>query len=187
MPKLWNDTIEEHRRTVHAAILDAAARLVAQHGLASVTMTQVAQSAGIGRATLYKYFPDVEAVMIAWHERQVTRHLHHLTTVGLNADGPERRLHAVLHAYAAIQYEHRGHPLAALLHHGPHMVDARKHLCDFLADLLTEAAAAGRVRREVPPTELAAYCLHALDAATELSTKAAVERLVATTISGLRP
>ncbi|MGS2617120.1 TetR/AcrR family transcriptional regulator [Micromonospora sp. LZ34] len=187
MPKLWNDTIEEHRRTVHAAILDAAARLVAQHGLASVTMTQIAQAAGIGRATLYKYFPDVQAIMMAWHERQVTRHLHQLATVGLNADGPEQRLHAVLHAYAAIQYEHRDHPLSALLHHGSHVADARQHLRGFLADLLTEAAAAGHVRDDAPPTELAAYCLHALDAATELSTKAAVERLVATTTSGLRP
>lgn len=187
VPKLWNDTIEEHRRTVHAAILDAAARLVAEHGLASVTMTQIAQSAGIGRATLYKYFPDVEAVMTAWHERQVTRHLQHLAAIGVDAEGPEQRLQAVLHAYAGIQYEHRGHPLAAILHHRPHMVGVRQQLRGFLADLLTEAAAAGHVRQDVPATELAAYCLHALDAATELSSKAGVERLVATTISGLRP
>ena len=28
VPRLWNATIDEHRRTVHAAILDAAAALV---------------------------------------------------------------------------------------------------------------------------------------------------------------
>jgi hypothetical protein len=33
---------------------------------------------GIGRATLYKYFPDVEAVLVAWHERQVAQHLDQL-------------------------------------------------------------------------------------------------------------
>lgn len=187
MPKLWNDTIEEHRRTVHAAILDAAAQLVALHGLASVTMTRIAQSAGIGRATLYKYFPDVEAVLIAWHERHITRHLHRLTTVGVEAGDPGQRLHAALYTYASIQREHGRHPLAALLHRGPHVVEARQRLRAFLADLLTEAVAADRVRDDVPPAELAAYCLHALDAAAELSTEAAVGRLVTTTLAGLRP
>ena len=38
-------------------------------------MSQIAEQTGIGRATLYKYFPDVEAILLAWHERQVTGHL----------------------------------------------------------------------------------------------------------------
>ena len=75
MPKLWNETIEAHRRAVHDAALDTAAALVAERGLLSVTMSQIAEETGIGRATLYKYFPDVEAILIAWHERQIARHL----------------------------------------------------------------------------------------------------------------
>lgn len=51
MPKLWNQTIEAHRRDVHDAILDTAAALVAEHGLRSVTMSQIAEQTGIGRAT----------------------------------------------------------------------------------------------------------------------------------------
>ena len=53
MPKLWTETIEAHRREVRDAILDAAASLVGEHGLLSVTMSQVAELTGIGRATLY--------------------------------------------------------------------------------------------------------------------------------------
>ena len=75
MPKLWTDTVEEHRRAVRDAAMDATARLAAGRGLASVTMSRIAEEAGIGRATLYKYFPDVEAMLIAWHERQVGSHL----------------------------------------------------------------------------------------------------------------
>ena len=78
MPKLWTETIDAHRRAVRDAALDATAALVAEHGLTSVTMSQIATETGVGRATLYKYFPDVEAILLAWHERQITRHLQHL-------------------------------------------------------------------------------------------------------------
>ena len=81
MPKLWNETIEIHREAVRRAVLDAAARLVAGHGVSGVTMSAIAQSAGIGRATLYKYFPDVESILVAWHERQVESHLAELMNV----------------------------------------------------------------------------------------------------------
>ena len=50
MPRLWTETIEEHRRAVHDATLDTTAALVREHGLASVTMSQIAAAAGIGRA-----------------------------------------------------------------------------------------------------------------------------------------
>src|SRR5206468_1028464 len=81
VPKLWSETIEEHRQAVREATLDTTAALVAEHGLTSVTMSKIAEETGIGRATLYKYFPDVEAILIAWHERQITRHLEYLTEV----------------------------------------------------------------------------------------------------------
>src|SRR5687767_5873493 len=81
VPKLWNDTIEAHRREVRDAILETTAALVAKLGLASVTMSQIAEETGIGRATLYKYFSDVEAILVAWHERQITNHLQYLAEV----------------------------------------------------------------------------------------------------------
>jgi len=65
VPKLWTVTIEEHRRAVRDATLDTTAALVAERGLASVPMSQIAAETGIGRATLYKYFPDVEAILAA--------------------------------------------------------------------------------------------------------------------------
>ncbi|TIL19051.1 MAG: helix-turn-helix transcriptional regulator, partial [Mesorhizobium sp.] len=55
MPKLWNETIDAHRRAVRDATLDTTAALVAEHGLLSVTMSKIAEETGIGRATLYKY------------------------------------------------------------------------------------------------------------------------------------
>lgn len=187
MPRLWNDTIEAHRRTVRDATLDAAAALVAEHGPASVTMSRIAEQAGIGRATLYRYFPDVESVLVAWHERQVARHLSHLAAIRDRAGDARERLEAVLTAYGLIQYEHHDTPLAALLHQGEHVAAARRRLAGFIEDLVTEGAAAGDLRDDVPADELAAYCIHALTAAGDLSAEAAVHRLVAVILAGLRP
>jgi AcrR family transcriptional regulator len=186
MPKLWNKTIEAHRREVRDATLDTTAALVAEHGLRSVTMSQIAEETGIGRATLYKYFPDVEAILVAWHERQVSNHLEHLAQVGNQAGTAGQRLEAVLETYAFINYEHHGTELAALLHQFDHVARARHQLSDFIRDLLTEAAKAGDFRDDVPPDELASYCLHALESASSLPSRAAVRRLVAVILAGLR-
>ena len=190
MPKLWTDTIEAHRRTVHDAILDAAWQLVAQHGLLAVTMSQIAEKAGIGRATLYKYFPDVEAVLYAAHQRHVAGHLHHLTQLRDGGGDPVERLEAVLRAYAMIAYRRERHgteELGALLHRGDHVTQAQQQLSDLIERVLREVAAAGQLRDDVAPKELASYCLHALGAAGSLPSEAAVQRLVAVTLAGLQP
>lgn len=186
VPKLWNNTIETHRRAVHDATLDAAAALVAKHGLASVTMSQIARDTGIGRATLYKYFPDVESVLTAWHERQVTGHLELLAGVRDRPGKAGQRLKAVLETYALISHEHDGTELSAPLHRGKHVAGAQQHLREFIRELLVEGADRGELRNDVSPDELASFCLHALTAASSLPTKAAVRRLVMVTLAGLR-
>ncbi|MDQ2983840.1 MAG: TetR/AcrR family transcriptional regulator [Actinomycetota bacterium] len=186
MPKVWSETIAAHRREVHDAILDTTAALVGQHGLTSTTMSRIAEETGIGRATLYKHFSGVEAIVVAWHERQVTGHLAYLAEVGHQPGDPAERLEAVLEAYALIAYEHHGTELAAFIHRGVHVARAQLQLTDFIRELLTEAAAAGEVRNDVAPAELASYCLHALAAGGRLPSRAAVRRLVKVTLAGLR-
>jgi AcrR family transcriptional regulator len=187
VPSLWNETIEAHRREVRDAILDTTAALVSEHGPLSVTMSQIAEETGIGRATLYKYFSDVEAILLAWHERQVVGHLELLTQIRDRAGGAGERLAAVLEAYALISHEHHGTELAALLHRGEHVARAHHELRDFIRDLLTEGAETGDLRDDVAADELAGYCLHALTAASNLPSKTAVRRLVMVTLAGLRP
>ena len=187
VPKLWNETIEAHRHAVRDATLDTTAALVLEHGLRRVTMTQIAEATGIGRATLYKYFPDVEAILIVWHERQIAAHLELLAEVRDSADTAAQRLEAVLEAYALITHEHHGSELAALLHRGEHVAHARQHLRNFIRELLIEGVETGDVRNDVSADELAAYCLHALAAASQVPSKAAVRRLVLVTLAGVHP
>ena len=189
VPRLWTETIDEHRRAVRDAILETTVALVAEHGLRSVTMSQIAEQAGIGRATLYKYFPDVDAILVAWHQQQIAGHLEQLVAVRDQAGDAIERLEAVLEAYAASRAR-RGHhdsELAAFLHRDHQVAAAEHHVSEIVRDLLGDAAEAGYIRGDVAAEELAGYCLHALAAAGSAPSKAAVRRLVGVTMDGLRP
>jgi AcrR family transcriptional regulator len=197
VPKLWNATIDEHRRTVQAAILDTTAALIAEHGLAAVTMSQIAAGSGIGRATLYKYFPDVESIVVAWHERQVGEHLAELTRAAAGTQEAGERLRVVLSTLAKLSKgghqpgagsAGHGPDLAVPLHRADHVHRARHQLHALLTDVIRAAAEAGAARADIAARELAVFCLHALGAARELPAgRAASERLVELTLAALRP
>ena len=187
VPKLWNETIEAHRREVRDAILDTTAALVEARGPLSLTMSEIAEETGIGRATLYKYFADVEAVLAAWHERHVTAHLEELAAIRDRPGRAAERLEAVLAAYASIAQRRHGSDVAVVLHRAEHVARAEHQLHSLIRGLLIEGAASGELRDDVAADELATYCLHALAAAGSLPSNAAVRRLVTVTLAGLRP
>lgn len=189
MPKLWTRTIETHRREVGDAILDSAATLVAEHGLRGVTMSRIAEQAGVGRATLYKYYPDAESILVAWHERHVARHLARLEQLRQEASDPGTAVATVLDAYAVIVHDRArrsgGTDVAAVVHQGARVAPVEQRLRTFLSELLAEAARAGQVRADVPAGELAEYCLHALGAAAGAPDRAAVRHVVDCTLTGV--
>lgn len=190
VPKLWNQTIETHRAAVHAAILATTAALVTEHGLRSVTMSQIATATGIGRATLYKYFSDVEAILLAWHHEQITAHLGYLVEVRDRVSDPGERLGAVLEAYALLSqgsHAHHDTELAAFMHGGDQLAEPQQQLHRMIRDLVTAGASAGKLRDDVAADELASYCLHAVSAAGGMTSKVAVRRLVSVILAGLQP
>lgn len=184
MPKLWNETIDEHRRAVHEATLDAAATLVAEQGLHSITMVSIAEKTGISRATLYKYFPSVESILLAWHERHVQGHLEFLASVRDGSVGAQQRLAAVLKAYAFLSYSPHIGEIASFLHRGAHFAHAQEQVDALIRDLIVEGVAAGAVRSDLPPDELVGFCLHALTAAKP-PTNEVIHRLVRVILDGM--
>ena len=186
MPKVWGETIEAHRREVKDAVLDAAASLVAEVGLTELSMSAVAERSGIGRATLYRYFPTLDAILVAWHEREVGRHLAELERAASGNGAAVERLRAVLLAYAhRLGHGHHG-DMAAALHRTDHVAAGHARLEGFVSDLVARGAAEGALRRDVAPRELALFCIHALSAASSLRSRAAIERLLDVTLDGLR-
>ena len=179
--------METHRQEVREAILDATGSLVQSRGLLAVTMSDIAQATGIGRATLYKYFPDVEMILSAWHQRHVEAHLAELERIQERTADPVTRLQAVLRRYADICRKRRRHgddELTAVLHRSTQLRKLQRQLLDLISTLVADAAGAGAVRQDVPAEELASYCVHALAAAGNSSTTA-MDRLLDVVWTGI--
>ncbi|MEU1665527.1 helix-turn-helix domain-containing protein [Streptomyces sparsogenes] len=85
-----------------AAVLDAAARLFAEHGVEAVSMDQVAAAAGVGKGTLYRRFGDksgLAAALLDARERVLQEAiLHGPPPLGPGA-AAEERLTAFINAY----------------------------------------------------------------------------------------
>src|SRR5690625_5469876 len=88
----WQTHVDAHRARVRQDIINAALALVSQQGVVATTMSQLAQGAGISRATLYKYFADAPQVLMAWVLDEVDRAVDHLETELAQVDAPLDRL-----------------------------------------------------------------------------------------------
>jgi AcrR family transcriptional regulator len=151
-------------------------------------MSHVARAAGIGRATLYKYFSDVESILIAQHARHVESHLRDLDALRAGSGRVDSRLVAVMRGYASICFNRGRHStaeLTALVHGGPEMEGVERRLRTVFAQVIEEAAEEEFVRTDVSAAELAHYCLRALPAAGQAEDLDQVERLVRVVLDGL--
>ena len=73
-------------------ILDAAAELFVQRGVAAVGMAEVAEAAGCSRATLYRYFDSRDALRGAFIHRETTRVADEVARSIAEVDDPGLRL-----------------------------------------------------------------------------------------------
>jgi len=178
MPKLWNDTIDAHHEAVGDAIFAATASIISGEGFAALSMARIAQQAGIGRATLYKYFSDLDAVLAAWHERVVSQHLQMVESIAASHDDPSDALRHTLVAYGNMSRRTPDHSHAGVLHNLSHVTKSHDHLHAHVRKLMQEAVKSGSVRRDIPADELAGFALAAIDNARSAKSERGVERTV---------
>ncbi len=89
-------------------LLDAAGRAFERLGVSRATMVDVARQAGCSRATLYRYFPNREALHLAYVHRATLR-IASVLTPGPASDGPGAMVDLVMAGIAAV----RSDPLLA--------------------------------------------------------------------------
>jgi AcrR family transcriptional regulator len=92
-----------------AAILNAAARLFAEHGVDAVSMDQVATAAGVGKGTLFRRFGDkagMAAALLDARERVLQEGILHGPPPLGPGTSPAERLAAFADAYVGYVLEH---------------------------------------------------------------------------------
>lgn len=92
---------EAARSGASERILDAAAGLFAEQGVAAVGMDDIARAAGCSRATLYRYFANRELLRSAYVVREMSRALDHLASTEPPSGTAPERLVAVIESAVA--------------------------------------------------------------------------------------
>lgn len=95
MKKHWKSQSDEDRRR---RILAAAQEVFSQHGFRDAEVKQIAERAGVGKATIYKFFESKEALLLVVVEENLA-HLRDLTLsslVGSSGDPLDRLKNATL-------------------------------------------------------------------------------------------
>ena len=94
MPKISAATLHEHRSETIDRLLEAWGELIQSRGYDSVSLADVAAKAGLARTAIYNYFPDREALLFAWTDREVRRTLEGLQEQLDEMDSQSEKLRA---------------------------------------------------------------------------------------------
>jgi len=98
-----------------AEILDCAAELVAESGLAQLTMKRLAERVGFTEPAIYRHYPGKSALLAAMIERLGRRLLETIEAIaGDRALAPQERLLAMVRHHVALLRATRGLPILIL-------------------------------------------------------------------------
>lgn len=92
MPKVDGGSVQEHRRLARRRIFAAFAGLLRREGYDAVTLADVAAAAGMSRTTMYNYFPDKDALVVAFTDEEASRHVATLREALAEVENPVDQL-----------------------------------------------------------------------------------------------
>jgi AcrR family transcriptional regulator len=153
-------------------------------GSDAVSLEEIARRAGLGRATVYRHFPDRQALGAA----VVAEQLAVLRRVVAAAEREQHSFRDLLHLVLRTQVASR--PLVHLLRELPERVQRQQAnaVIAILTPPLRRGQAQGRIRADVQPADLTlvfAMLEAALAVLPAASEAAAAQRLIAVVLDGL--
>jgi AcrR family transcriptional regulator len=183
-PRLRRDA-ERNRERIVAAAADA----FAEGGLA-VTMDEIARRAGVGVGTVYRRFPDKELLIEALFEQRIDE-LVKLAEAARDEPDPFAGLARFFETFLAVQAADRGLKQVVLgtRRGAGRVARARDRIGPVVDELVARAHAAGALRADVAPSDLALiqFMLAALVDYTHEVEPQAWRRMLALVLDGLRP
>lgn len=92
MPKIAGANIADHVAAQEEAIFVAATRLFAEHGVNQVGIATIAESVGLARSSLYRYFPTKSSIVHRWFETAMAPLIEQSLLVAQSSRSAEDRL-----------------------------------------------------------------------------------------------
>jgi AcrR family transcriptional regulator len=134
-------------------ITEATMNLHETVGPARTTVSAIADKAGVQRATVYRHFPDEDALIEACSSHWATLHPAPDPTPWLELSDPDERLRATLAGFYDF-YDETGDTLAKLMRDAPRVpaiavrMQALSGMLDYLADQLMQGRALRGAKRK---------------------------------------
>ena len=99
MPKILGSSLAEHRERTRTALFQALSELMSQRSFDKITLSDVANHAGVGRTAVYNHFADKEVLLLAYM-REVTSEFARVLTQRLEAEpDPLMRLRVYIRSH----------------------------------------------------------------------------------------
>jgi AcrR family transcriptional regulator len=150
----WVEATQTYKDRQRHAITATALDLLTEHGGTGLSMSTLAEAAGISRPTLYRYYPDLDAVLVGIAQMVADHDDAFAARVRAEPD-PTRQLHTALEAVANVAAHTRlpGAALeAALPPAGRDLLRAhQERVRGLLADILRRGVRDGEFAADVDP------------------------------------
>jgi AcrR family transcriptional regulator len=157
MLSISNDTVPD----IDDRILDAAASCVLAYGVERVTLAEIARRAGVSRPTIYRRWPDTQALLAALLTARIVGVLRDVPTEGVGREALVQRIVGVAerlrHDELVMSVFHSA-PELAMVYIAERLGTSQQILIDAVASELRVAQRDGSVRAG-DPRQLAAMCL----------------------------
>jgi AcrR family transcriptional regulator len=152
---------DEAGDSLDARIIDAAADCVIAFGVDLVTLAEIARRAGVSRPTVYRRWPDTQAILAALLTARITNSLNEVAVDGTDREAIVERMVGMaerLRGDEVIMSVLSSAPALAMVYISQRMGTSQQILLEVLAGALATAQTGGSVRPG-DPRQLAAMCL----------------------------
>ena len=112
MPKIIGESLASHRELTRARLFEALGSLMGEQSFESITMSQIAERAGVGRTAVYNHFADKEVLLLAYM-REVTSEFARILTQRLDAE-PDPLMRLRIYVRSHLQMIGRYHVKAGM-------------------------------------------------------------------------
>lgn len=109
-----DSVVASQKATPQNIILDAAQRLILQHGYAGLSMRDLSRDSGMAKGTIYYYFQDKEAIYLSVVERDLLNMQARIQAAAHTPGDCTQRLRAVISAYFEMAQANRSIFIARL-------------------------------------------------------------------------